>query len=56
MGSDYRLVSGGFQFIHGFKWVLTTVWYLEDLNLFMVLSFEESLCRTSHRGEIGIDP
>jgi hypothetical protein len=33
----YRLVSGGRKFIHGFSAVLTTVWYLEDLNSFMVL-------------------
>jgi hypothetical protein len=38
MGSDYTLVSGGLKFIHGFKWVLTTVWYLEDSNSFMVLN------------------
>jgi hypothetical protein len=31
------LVSGGFKFIHGFIGVLTTFWYLEDLNSFMVL-------------------
>jgi hypothetical protein len=32
MGSDDRLVSGGLKFIHGFNGVLTTVWYLEDVN------------------------
>ena len=28
---------GGLKFIHGFNGVLTTIWYLEDLNLFTVL-------------------
>ena len=28
---------GGLKFIHGFNGVLTTLWYLEDLNTFMVL-------------------
>jgi hypothetical protein len=28
---------GGLNFIHGFNRVLTTVWYLEDLNSFTVL-------------------
>jgi hypothetical protein len=28
---------GGLKFIHGFNGVLTTVWYLEDLNSFTVL-------------------
>ena len=38
MGSDYHLVSGGRKFIHGFNGILTTVWYMEDLNSFMVLN------------------
>ena len=28
---------GELKFIHGFNRVLTTVWYMEDLNSFMVL-------------------
>jgi hypothetical protein len=28
---------GGLKFIHGFNGVLTTLWYLEDLDSFMVL-------------------
>jgi hypothetical protein len=27
MDFDYRLVSGGLKFIHGFNGVLTTLWY-----------------------------
>jgi hypothetical protein len=27
----------GLKFIHGFNGVLNTVWYLEDINSFMVL-------------------
>jgi hypothetical protein len=34
------LVSGGLKFIHGFIGVLTTVWYLDDLNPFTVPSDE----------------
>jgi hypothetical protein len=37
-GSNYRLVSGGLKFIHGFNGVLTNRWYLEDLNAFVVLN------------------
>jgi hypothetical protein len=31
------LISEGLIFIHGFNGVLTTLWYLEDLNSFTVL-------------------
>jgi hypothetical protein len=28
---------GGLKFIHGFNWVLTTLWYMVELNSFTVL-------------------
>jgi hypothetical protein len=33
----HPLVSEGLKYIHGFNAILTTLWYLKDVNTFTVL-------------------